>query len=335
MFIDEINIKLIVLGLGGVGKTTLIHSFLGKEIPNSTDYQPTIGSNILRREYILKEKNVKIRINIWDIGGQRSFNTFNAVVYNDVDIALLVFDLTRPKESLDEIKNLYLNNLIEYAGKSLIFLVGNKLDLIRSKDELTRITERTIAENIPLFFLSALTGEKVIDCFDLFVYKFLQEWEKDIKDEKFKGTTEEFLKFIDKKKNELEKLLINIGNIDSIILQKQNIPQIKKRMISEAELEKEKGLEEFIEQRKQIRELGLIKADIIYKFTKNMIEIQDIINNLKSTPIDSLIPAIDKSLNQLDVLKKDFELSLDSIINLDVEKIEFEEVKEKRFNKQF
>ncbi len=329
MIIDEINIKLIVLGLGGVGKTSLIHGSLGKEIPDPTDYQPTIGSNIYRREYLLKDKNIKIRINIWDIGGQRSFNPFSAVIYNDVDIILLVFDLFKPKESLDEIKNFYLNNIIEYTGKSTIFLIGNKLDLIHEKDKLTEITEKTIAEEIPLVFLSALTSENVIDSFDLFIYKFLQEWEKDIKDNKFKGTTEEFLKYIDKNGNELERLFVNIKNVDSVMLQKHSIPQVKKKVVSEADIEKEKGLKEYIEKRNEIRELRLIKADIIYKFTKNMIEIQDLINNLKSTPIDSLIETIDSSLAQLDILKEDFELSLESIINLDIDKIEqIEKVKD-------
>jgi len=38
---------------------------VGKEFPSM--YIPTIGSNIARKEYKLKENY--IRLNIWDIGG--------------------------------------------------------------------------------------------------------------------------------------------------------------------------------------------------------------------------------------------------------------------------
>jgi len=48
MLLEEINIKLVLLGDGGVGKTSLINSMLGKAIPKM--YVPTIGSNIARKE---------------------------------------------------------------------------------------------------------------------------------------------------------------------------------------------------------------------------------------------------------------------------------------------
>ena len=229
MIIDEINIKIVVLGLGGVGKTSTIQSFLGKDLPES--YMPTIGSNIFRREYILNEKKIRIRLNIWDVGGQRSFNPFNATVYTDMDIALLVFDLSKPKESLDEIKELHLTNLIEYAEKSIPFIVGNKLDLIEDKEDLKKITEKTEIENLPLLFTSAHTSENVIETFDLIVYKFLKEWEKNITEEKFKDIADVFLAYIDKDEKELEKILINVKNIDSLMPKKRKITNVSEKEV--------------------------------------------------------------------------------------------------------
>ena len=51
---DEINIKLLVLGEAGVGKTSLVRSFFGEEIPKT--YVPSIGNNIQHKEYILEKK---------------------------------------------------------------------------------------------------------------------------------------------------------------------------------------------------------------------------------------------------------------------------------------
>ncbi len=57
--------------------------------------------------------------------------------------------------------------------------------------------------------------------------------------------------------------------------------------------------------------------------------ISDIINNLKKSPIDSLIVNIDKTLDELTNFKKDFELKLDSILELQA----IEEVSKKKAEK--
>ena len=70
---DIINLKLIVLGDGEVGKSSIINAFMGEEI--SERYMPTIGSVTFRKEFTLKE--ISIIINIWDLGGQKAFNPYN------------------------------------------------------------------------------------------------------------------------------------------------------------------------------------------------------------------------------------------------------------------
>ena len=107
MIVSEINIKLTILGYWGVGKTSMTNAFMDKEIPSM--YIPTIGSNIIRKEFKLRDEY--IRVNIWDIGGQRSFNPLNPVFFSNIDAAFLVFDLTNPKETLLELKQTYLKNL--------------------------------------------------------------------------------------------------------------------------------------------------------------------------------------------------------------------------------
>ena len=112
---DTINLKLVVLGEGEVGKTSIINAFLGKEIPEQ--YLPTIGSITSKKEYVIKENENEVRIilSIWDAGGQRSFNPLNPRIYADLDIALLVFDLSRPKITLQNIKSEYLKNVNHYS----------------------------------------------------------------------------------------------------------------------------------------------------------------------------------------------------------------------------
>ena len=128
-----VNIKLDVLGEGAVGKTSVIKAFLGEEIPDR--YLPTIGSSTAKKDYIIQKTENVIRVSIWDFGGQRGFNPFNPKLYANIDIALFVFDLTRPKETLKNIKSEFLEHVNRYSEEVLILYVGNKLDLISSDDQ--------------------------------------------------------------------------------------------------------------------------------------------------------------------------------------------------------
>ncbi len=130
MLVGEINIKLVILGVGSVGKTSIVKSFLDQEIPRM--YIPTIGSSIARKEFMLK--NIAIKVNIWDIGGQKSFNPLNPVFFTNVDTAFLVFDLSQPKETLPGLEIDYLANLSKYTDVCIAFVIGNKLDLISTKE---------------------------------------------------------------------------------------------------------------------------------------------------------------------------------------------------------
>ena len=67
MFINEINIKLVIFGDGGVGKTSIINSYLDKGFPER--YIPTIGSNISRKEYRLKDYSQKGIYVLWILNG--------------------------------------------------------------------------------------------------------------------------------------------------------------------------------------------------------------------------------------------------------------------------
>ena len=325
MMVDEINIKLVVLGFGGVGKTSLVNKCMKKGIPER--YIPTIGSNINRVDYSLKEKNIIIRVNIWDVGGQRSFNPLNPAFYNNVDAAFLVFDLTEPKETIEEVKNIYLKNLYEYAEGCLTMIVGNKLDQISNRTDIKKIIENEFTEDVPLVVVSAKTGENVLDTLQLLVYKFLQDWEKDASNKKYKGISDDFMSHIGRKKKELEDLFINLENVESLALQKTSTSNITSKYVLE-QAEQDANLQEYIAIREQLKKIDQIKAEIIANFNANLSEIENLILNLKNTPIAQLVRAIDTTQEQLSYIKNDFEVNLDSLLNIE-ERAEKEE-KEKK-----
>lgn len=327
MLVDEINIKLVILGSGGVGKTSIVKSFLDQEIPRM--YIPTIGSSIARKEFMLK--NIAIKINIWDIGGQKSFNPLNPVFFTNVDAAFLVFDLTQPKETLPELEIDYLTNLSKYTDECIAFVIGNKLDLISTKKELENIANHYKIKNIPLILISAKTQENLNDAFDLITFSFLKEWEKGLTSKKFHGISKEFLNLINKTEEQLKDLFVNLGDVDSILISSKAAPQLTKKKISSSVPDLNSGTElvDYVRYKEKIEEFNKIKGQIIDSFDKKLTIIKDLISSLKRTPINSLIDTIDNTMEQLNDIKADFEFNLDSLLNLEKSEKKVKEEMEK------
>ncbi len=317
MLVSEINVKLTILGQWGVGKTSMVNTLVGKEFPSM--YIPTIGSNIARKEYKLKENY--IRLNIWDIGGQRSFNPLNPVFFSNLDSALLLFDLNNPKESLQEIKETYLKNLSKHSPECITYLIGNKSDLVRPEDSeilLNNIRKYQI-QGFPIVFVSAKTQDNIAELFTLVVFDFLEKLEESGNEAQFQGISKEFLRSVGKSEEELNDLIINIDEIDSNALHRKITPKIIKKNIKLTEKE-HIPLKE-IRDLKKITEFNIdknkIKENIVTAFKNNLVVISELISKLKKSPINTLIDNIDKSLADLSNLNKDFELKLDSILELE------------------
>ncbi len=316
MIVSEINIKIAIVGLWGVGKTSVVNSFVGKDFPSM--YIPTIGSNIARKEYKLKD--IHIRLNIWDIGGQRSFNPLNPVFFSNLDAAFLIFDLSNPKETLQEIKKTYLKNLDNFSPDCITYLIGNKSDLIKPEEFeilLNNIRQYQI-EGYPIIFVSAKSQDNISEVFSLVVLDFLKKLEEESNEFQFKNVYKQFLDLIKKNEEDLQKLIINLEEIDSSKLHRIITPKIIKKIIKSSENDIV-TLKEIIDLKK-INEsdidVNLIKENIVTAFGNNIAMISDIINHLKKSPIDSLLINIDKTLDELTNFKKDFELKLDSILEL-------------------
>ena len=314
MFVNEINIKLVIFGDANVGKTSIINSYFDKDFPER--YIPTIGSNISRKEYKLKD--YFIRMNIWDIGGQRSFNPLNPVYFNNVDVALLVFDLSRTKETLLELQKTYLKKLTESSEDCLTYLIENKLDLISTEDDLKEISNRFSIKEIPLILISAKTQHQVQDLFELSIFNFLQDWEKQIEDTGNR-LSEDFLGFISKSENDLNDLFTNLAEIDLHALKKKSITK-KVSVSSKSDIELPERSKEHKDIQYHIPKLDEIKENVINAYSNNLTAIKDLILNLKNTPIASLNEIIDKTSKDLNYFKEDFELKLQSILKLEKEK---------------
>ena len=115
--------KLIIIGDGGVGKT----SFISRHATGSYSkhYNPTKGAETTPIE--LTTSSGAIKVILWDTAGQEKFGNLRETYYLGTDCAIIMFDLTA-RESYRNVPKWY-KEIISICGKIPICLVGNKLDL--------------------------------------------------------------------------------------------------------------------------------------------------------------------------------------------------------------
>lgn len=77
----------------------------------------------------------KIKYEIWDTAGQEKYRSITKIYYNDADLILIVFDVSRPC-SYDAIKHYWLKEVKNNSkADAMISIVGNKSDLASKVDD--------------------------------------------------------------------------------------------------------------------------------------------------------------------------------------------------------
>jgi len=116
--------KLIVLGDSNVGKTSLINKYCDESYYGIT----TIGVDLkVKCKYVNDECH---KMQIWDTAGQERFHSIISSFYNNVDGALLMYDVNDKKEkSIASLKYWHDEVLRKNTKKHVqIMIIGNKGD---------------------------------------------------------------------------------------------------------------------------------------------------------------------------------------------------------------
>jgi small GTP-binding protein len=116
-------IKVSIIGLGGVGKTTLVRLISGEVI--NLEYQPTINVDI--SNYDGAEIGVNRTIMLWDFAGQSNYRALWSSLLDRTDIVLLVLDSSY--ESLNPTKDIIRDILEKHYKDTLVIGIANKQDL--------------------------------------------------------------------------------------------------------------------------------------------------------------------------------------------------------------
>jgi Ras-related protein Rab-11A len=158
--------KCIVVGDGGVGKTAITIRFSKGFF--TEDYKMTIGVDFHVKTIAIdteQEGPIKVKLQIWDTGGQERFSSIRPMYYRGSLGSLLIFDLTS-YESFEHLPQWIEEVRANVKSDIPLLLVGNKSDLIEQRAvSMEEINNFTRTFNLYYMETSAKTGDKVGDCF--------------------------------------------------------------------------------------------------------------------------------------------------------------------------
>jgi len=119
------ELKVILLGEPGVGKTNIISRYLSGSFNQSSN--PTIGSTF--GEKIIKKEGVTYSLKVWDTTGQERYNSITKLFVKGSHIVILVYSIDN-LQSFEKV-NFWYNYIKEelQEGKYILGILGNKRDL--------------------------------------------------------------------------------------------------------------------------------------------------------------------------------------------------------------
>ena len=122
----KLNAKVVLIGNSGVGKTSIALRY--KEGRFNDNPRATVGASYFQKQFAFRDGS-KLRLHIWDTGGQDKFKSVAPLYYKGAHAALVVYSIIDENSyrCLDE----WLKQLEEHGNipKMIKIIIGNKNDV--------------------------------------------------------------------------------------------------------------------------------------------------------------------------------------------------------------
>jgi len=171
---EKTNVKLVVVGDGAVGKTTLLIRYVQDRVPGQ--YIPTVFENYYKQ---VTYKGFNVNFGLWDTAGQEEYDRLRVLSYHETDIILVVFSIDQPT-SLENLTAKWVPEVRLNCPGVPILVIGTKKDLRNDKLTVDSLKEngktpvtleqaekkRDEIKAIAYLECSAITGEGVGEIFN-------------------------------------------------------------------------------------------------------------------------------------------------------------------------
>lgn len=175
MKLDGRNFKVIFLGSAGVGKTSIILSFMYDRFLVANE--PTIGVDFFTRSISIG--NNKVTLSIWDTAGQEQYSSLAPIYIRDSDFIVLVYNVNDPG-SLESAKNWYQRANDLKNDRATFILAGNKNDLEDITDE-NDIEMFVSSTGMKCYKVSAKTSDGIVNLFNEIALMAMEKSTNEIK----------------------------------------------------------------------------------------------------------------------------------------------------------
>ena len=157
--------KVLILGDGAVGKTSLIRRFVVDKF--SDEYITTIGTKTTKKDVVLDLDGQawNVSLMIWDVLGQKGYSEVQTSAFQGAKGVILVYDVSRP-DTRGSLVDYWIPRVWKVVGKLPMILFANKADLATDPT----VEEGQLASLCDLYgcsghLTSAKTGQGVEDAF--------------------------------------------------------------------------------------------------------------------------------------------------------------------------
>ena len=158
-------IKLVAVGDGAVGKTSLIRRWAENKFEKT--YLKTLGVDITDKSIKL-ENGKKIKMVVWDLAGQESYKSYRSAFYHGTEAIMIVADVTNPA-TFDNLPS-WVEEISKYVGiKVPTIFLANKCDLTDQRKvllpQIHQVAKHIGLKKDQIFETSALEGINVHEAF--------------------------------------------------------------------------------------------------------------------------------------------------------------------------
>ena len=154
---SDCSIKIVIVGDGAVGKTSLLVSYSENRFPE--DYQPSVFDNYAAN--VLFEDQI-ISLQLWDTAGQSDYDRLRPLSYPETNCFILAYSSINPV-SFANAETKWYPELRYYCPDTPIVLVATKIDLREDEETLKKLS---IKEQSPVTYQMGTSLKNSVGAYD-------------------------------------------------------------------------------------------------------------------------------------------------------------------------
>lgn len=151
--------KLVMVGDGACGKTSLLYVFTKDEMP--TSYVPTIFDNYVADMEVENGKQVELAL--FDTAGQEEYDQLRILMYPDADVVVICYSIDSP-DSLMNVLEKWAPEVKHFCPGVPVILCGNKKDLRNNEEVKQTLSE---SKQVPVQIEDGMLAANAIEAVSL------------------------------------------------------------------------------------------------------------------------------------------------------------------------